>query len=272
MLAALAIAHLAVRRRRSALMFAAFALTNLATILPLYQPDTVDVRAPVTRLRVMLSNVYAENERFDLVLDAVDRYAPDVLVVEEVRPVWAQHLAALASVYPHAVAEPREDNFGIGLYSRHTLTEPTVLHLGEAGIPSIAAEVQIGATSLYVVATHPVPPAGGWYSGVRNDQLEKIARHLRNAPRPAILIGDLNVTPWSSYFSRLLRDADLRDSMKGYGPQLTWPVDLWPARIPLDHCLYSSGVRVIDRRVGPFVGSDHYPIIVDLEVFSVDGA
>ena len=265
-LAALAVAFLAARRRRSALVFAAFALTNFAAILPLYRADTVRVAASVTRFRVMLSNVYADNERFDLVLEAVERYAPDVLVVEEVRPAWAKRLAALASVYPHSVVEARDDNFGIALYSRHALTEPTVLYLGDVGIPSIAVEVEIGPTPLYVVATHPVPPAGGWYSSARNDQLEKIGRYMRNAPRPAILVGDLNVTPWSSYFSRLLLDADLQDSMKGYGPQLTWPVELWPARIPIDHCLYSSGVRVINRQVGSFVGSDHYPLIVDLEV------
>ena len=33
-----------------------------------------------------------------------------------------------------------------------------------------------------------------------------------------------------------------------------------PSIVPL------PGVRVLDRRVGPFVGSDHYPLIVDLEV------
>ncbi len=34
--------------------------------------------------------------------------------------------------------------------------------------------------------------------------------------------------------------------------------------LPLDHCLVSDEILVANRRVGPFVGSDHFPVVVDL--------
>lgn len=44
---------------------------------------------------------------------------------------------------------------------------------------------------------------------------------------------------------------------------VTWPVGFWPLRIPIDHALHSAGVIVRDVRVGPDVGSDHFPLVVE---------
>jgi endonuclease/exonuclease/phosphatase (EEP) superfamily protein YafD len=87
-----------------------------------------------------------------------------------------------------------------------------------------------------------------------------------------IVIGDLNATPWSYAFSRLLRDADLIDSTRGFGVQPTWrtrygPVGgmpAWPLQIPIDHCLHSAGLATIAREIGPACGSNHFPLLVVL--------
>lgn len=36
--------------------------------------------------------------------------------------------------------------------------------------------------------------------------------------------------------------------------------------IPIDHCLHSPDITVINRRVGSDVGSDHYPLIIDFSI------
>jgi endonuclease/exonuclease/phosphatase (EEP) superfamily protein YafD len=56
------------------------------------------------------------------------------------------------------------------------------------------------------------------------------------------------------------------DSAQGHGVQPTWPNFnplLW---IPLDHVLHSTCLAVRDRIIGPDVGSDHYPVIVDFSL------
>lgn len=34
--------------------------------------------------------------------------------------------------------------------------------------------------------------------------------------------------------------------------------------IPIDHCLVSNDIIILDRRIGSNVGSDHYPIYIEL--------
>jgi endonuclease/exonuclease/phosphatase family metal-dependent hydrolase len=36
--------------------------------------------------------------------------------------------------------------------------------------------------------------------------------------------------------------------------------------IPIDHCLVSEDIRVINIRTDGHIGSDHLPLIVDLEI------
>jgi len=103
---------------------------------------------------------------------------------------------------------------------------------------------------------------GTWY---RDDQLRAAAKFLANKPKPSILLGDLNVTPWSSPFQHLLRQGGLRDTAIGFGIHPTWPSYLWPMRIPIDHCLVSPGLRATKREVGRNVGSDHFPLLIELE-------
>jgi len=76
----------------------------------------------------------------------------------------------------------------------------------------------------------------------------------------------MNGTPWSPFFKDFLLSSGLRDSREGFRLQPTWPTWFPPAWIPIDHALVSSSVVVHDRRVGPNVGSDHYPVIIDFSI------
>ncbi len=53
-----------------------------------------------------------------------------------------------------------------------------------------------------------------------------------------------------------------------HGPrsQATWNARRWVPRIPIDHVVVSPEVKVIARRVGPDVGSDHLPIEATLAI------
>jgi endonuclease/exonuclease/phosphatase (EEP) superfamily protein YafD len=86
-----------------------------------------------------------------------------------------------------------------------------------------------------------------------------------------ILFGDLNVTPWSPYFADLLKHGGLKDTSQGRGLFGSWPSWLPGLRIPLDHCLTSPAILVADKRLGPKVGSDHLPMMIDLIVTSSRG-
>jgi endonuclease/exonuclease/phosphatase (EEP) superfamily protein YafD len=81
-----------------------------------------------------------------------------------------------------------------------------------------------------------------------------------------LVMGDLNATPWSRPFRRLLRRSALCDSRAGFGVQASFPAASTLLRLPIDHLLASCGVGVRARRIGRDVGSDHLPVIVDVVV------
>jgi endonuclease/exonuclease/phosphatase (EEP) superfamily protein YafD len=80
-----------------------------------------------------------------------------------------------------------------------------------------------------------------------------------------VLAGDLNLTPWSPRFARLLTETGLDDSGLRRGLAPTW---LWPFGLAIDHVLVGAGLVALDNHLGPELGSDHRPVIVDLAIRS----
>ena len=99
----------------------------------------------------------------------------------------------------------------------------------------------------------------------RDGQLRDAARHAADLGARTVLIGDFNASPWSPIYDNVLEISDMRDSRRGFGVQATW-IARFPAflRIPIDHAFVTPDVEVIDRRVGPYVGSDHRAVVLDL--------
>ena len=85
-----------------------------------------------------------------------------------------------------------------------------------------------------------------------------------------VVLGDLNVTPWSPWFRRLLEAGGLAD-LAGGPHRPTWAPAPVPAALglALDHVLATPGIRLLSRRLGPRLGSDHRPVVVHLEVLPV---
>ena len=254
------------RKRRLAAIFGVFAAINSLVILPLYFGRTPAPVANARPIRAMLSNVNTRTGDPAAVTAAILSFAPDIIVLEEINAKWLMDLKPVLDGYQHAEKETREDNFGIGLWSKFPFTHSRVVYIGTAHVPSIIAEIETQQGKCTVLATHPFPPAGKAYSGLRNDQLAELPRWVRRAASPVVLLGDLNTTPWNYTFKRLLREAGLSNSAQGYGVCPTWPSHNPLLLIPLDYCLYTPGIEIVSRQTGPRVGSDHFPIIIDFVV------
>lgn len=252
--------------RRLAACLGAVAVANLIVILPLYFGRTPALPHGGHTVRAMLANVNTKTGNATDVAAAIRRFNPDIVVLEEVSAKWLADLKPILDGYRHSEQDPREDNFGIGLWSRFPFTRSRIAHIGAAEVPSIVAEIDTPQGKCTVVATHPLPPGGREYSEFRNSQLADLPRWVREASSPVVLLGDLNVTPWSHYFKRLLQETGLKDSAQGRGVLPTWPTFNPLMLIPIDHCLYSDGIEVVTRQTGPQVGSDHFPVIVDFVI------
>jgi endonuclease/exonuclease/phosphatase (EEP) superfamily protein YafD len=253
------------RRRVGMICAALLCATNAAVIVPLYLAAPVSVGAvdrPI--LRLLIANVHTGNRDHGRLLELVGTENPDLLLLEEIDAVWLAALEPLTADYPYRIVRPRADNFGIAMWSRVPI-EARVRWFGSAGVPSIQAQLQHAGSAVRVLLTHPLPPMSARNARLRDSQARAVARAVRQLGGRVILAGDFNMTCWSPAFADLLEESGLSDSTRGFGPQTTWPTTLpLPCRIPIDHCLHTPDFEVVDRRVGPDIGSDHLPLVVDL--------
>ncbi|MEM9692757.1 MAG: endonuclease/exonuclease/phosphatase family protein [Myxococcota bacterium] len=214
-------------------------------------------------LRLVGFNVHTDNPDPAALRQFVDEAAANVVFLYEVSPSLLRELERLAPAKTVVVAKPRLDNFGIAAIT----TGPAEARLIESGTPGIRfAEVRLerGGRSWSLLGVHPLPPLGAEMSRRRNRSLKRIADWVSQQRGPYVVIGDLNLTPFSPHFDDLLA-AGLRNSQRGFGYAGTWPADL-PSllRIPIDHALVGDGVVVVDRRVGPSLGSDHLALAIEV--------
>ncbi len=91
---------------------------------------------------------------------------------------------------------------------------------------------------------------------------------MREQAGPRICVGDFNTTMWSRYFKDFVEHSGLISVREGFGVLPTWPTFMGPnwMMLPIDHCLVSDDIRVVRASVGGRMGSDHLPLIVELEL------
>jgi endonuclease/exonuclease/phosphatase (EEP) superfamily protein YafD len=214
----------------------------------------------------MLANLQYSNSAHEAFIRLVGDQQPDIIVVEELTPAWAQALTPLSEHFPSRKLVPREGPFGIGILSRLPMHKVELLDFGHPGYPALLARIATGSGSVSLLAAHPPPPTSDTLFAARNDQLQQAATLLRGLGARTVLLGDLNTSPWSPFFSTLLQRSGLVSARSGFGLLPTWPTFFPPAMIPIDHCLFSSEARVNGVKTGPNIGSDHLPLVIDLLV------
>lgn len=264
-LALLAAAICALLRRRysGAVFFGVFALANFCAIIPLYLGKPAEPPGVSQAYRSLLLNVSTQTGDPKKVGRLVQQMQPDFLVLEEINERWLQALTEALHAYPYSKIEPRDDNFGLALFSKFPFTRCEIRQVGDAEVPTIIAEVVREHQPLTLIATHLLPPGGAENTHLRNDHLSQLPAIVRQASSPVLLLGDLNATPWCVPFQQLLANSGLRDARQGRGVLPTWPTFLPILLIPIDHCLHSQGIYVRREWLGPKVGSDHYPLLLD---------
>lgn len=257
--------------RRPAVVIFVFALWNAGHFAGDYLPP--DGPAPVAgapRLKLVSFNVHSGNEDPAGVRAFLAAERPDLLLILELSAPQPEAFGLAALGYETAAEAVRLDNFGIGLYVRRdgaARLVPGTAHVAALGgdeIPSITAELAWGAESLHFVGVHSMPPMSAEGRARRDLVLRAAGQFLQGSGRLGVLAGDFNATPWSPIFGELTKTFGLRDSRRGFGAQASWPTGFFALRIPIDHVLTTPGVAVLERRIGPDLGSDHHPVVVTL--------
>ena len=216
-------------------------------------------------LRIASINVLFHNSHYDRVATLLRRARPDAAVLLEITPRWRAALESLRDEFPwQYYAESRRAQ-GTLLLSRWPFERSETVPMGPHGDPTVAVVLSVRGRALHVIGVHPSWPLGPAVSAERNRGLDKLAALARARPGPLIVAGDFNVTPFSPHFRAFVAQSGLRWTAEGAGWQPTWPTFFPVGGIQIDHAFVSPGIDVRRFARGPGIGSDHRPILVDLE-------
>jgi endonuclease/exonuclease/phosphatase (EEP) superfamily protein YafD len=260
---ALGIMLFAARRPKASLLVILIAAFNALPVLRRAQADPLQAGCAGAEFTVVSANVQYGNGDRHRFLDWLAKHPADLVVVQEVTAAWARDLARLPA-YPYRLLLAREDPYGIGVLSRWPLDRVGPMDYAGDGLPSIAGQVVLAGQPLRFLGLHTHWPITPRLARARDRSLDVAARSIAAGTGPAVVLGDLNATPYSPIYANFLEASGMSDAAQGSRWQPTWMAGFWPLALRIDHVFVSSGLCVLRAEVGPAIGSDHRPVLARL--------
>jgi endonuclease/exonuclease/phosphatase (EEP) superfamily protein YafD len=240
---------------------AAWILLCIPVLIPQHN-TSVPIQGEGPTLRLAQVNVLQENRRHRLVAQHIKSLDADVLAFQEVNKVWTDKLAELLSdEYPYYSLAPHEKHYGMALFSKKPLKD-VQLNVW-AGYPVLSAKILHGAQETLVLSVHTPSPVTLKRYQARNEELLEIAKFIKEADMPTLILGDFNIVPWDPALKPLQQAAGLKDS-RSLHYTATWPSPLGRWGIPIDYVLHSAHWQRISHGSAPIPGSDHKAMVATL--------
>jgi endonuclease/exonuclease/phosphatase (EEP) superfamily protein YafD len=256
------------RWRKTGYFVLGVALVNLVVVLPLYIGAPAEARVEADTIRVMSFNLLSTNEQYSDVIDYIQAIDPDLIFLHEASRPW--EVAMESAGMDYQIIRPRSDDLIFGTLVLVRGQDVTAVSHGFASSAPRAVSLDYTPFGwdqpLSVLGTHPLAPTDQERADLRDAQLTFAGEWAAGKAGAYIVVGDFNATPWSSPFRILMGSADLLNSQTGFGLQPSFPTTSnLLLRVPIDHLLHSEALEVTGRQLGPALGSDHFPLVVDLQ-------
>ncbi len=248
----------------AALLNAAIGIVNLYRIRK-FLPGIPQKKIFPMNTKILSVNAYKGNDKPERLEKLIKGAAPDLLLIMEMTEDTKNALDKVLTPYKYQLQTPVRDGFSICLLSKTELKNAAVTHHGPGDTPLLYACVEIHEQKYDVFSAHPKPALNkSWHEerGIYFHETEKI---IAAAKGPVLVMGDFNSVPWESHFETFLKRTNLKSTVEGHGYKVTWPVYFPVLGIPMDHILITRDHNYSDLHVGPYAGSDHYPISINLE-------
>jgi endonuclease/exonuclease/phosphatase family metal-dependent hydrolase len=225
-------------------------------------------------------------ERFPLVVEALQTHNPDVIAFQEVwLPIQqAQRIIAELHDTYHLFIAPKQgsaSNEGIALATRYPVLQHESLNLPEGERVAQRLTITVNQQTVCVANTHlhHLPQDD---ESIRLPQMQLLKEWLATIDGPLIVTGDMNAFPESTTISAIRqRLASAYEHVHGKEPEKTFPTPLVAEYFPnaaftIDYIFFSAdSLRVSDARIvaeqphpvdPTLYPSDHYGLLADFEL------
>ncbi|EAU42909.1 Endonuclease/exonuclease/phosphatase family protein [Fulvimarina pelagi HTCC2506] len=189
----------------------------------------------------------------------------DFVTLQEAPPRWIKALQAVTDIYPHRFACGASVPVGgpviLSRWPIEAGSEECKANLGFA-----SARVALGKDGKLTLVSqhlHWPWPFQQW------PQIDALSGALRGLPRPLLIGGDFNATPWSAAIASFA-EASETIPIEGIGPTFA-PSDLpasWKRSIGLaiDNVLASREIDILSTRTLKPTASDHLPVLTRFSI------
>jgi vancomycin resistance protein VanJ len=249
--------------------------------------------APV--IRVLSYNVDSGLNGFDRIVEEIDRFSPDVVVLQEIGA--SESVGALMRArYP--VVDTRNQFLLATRYRLVSTTDPEKIEKGgrlrSPRFVQQVLETPLGRVALYNV--HPISPREAFYelrgteprrnfllrgwlrdlvspgsnaifeanAGLRALQVRSFAEQARKETLPVLVVGDTNLPEQSYVFRREL--SGFADAFRVAGRGFGYTFGGRRPWMRIDRILASEALRFVGFEVGTSAASDHRCIVADVQL------
>ncbi len=202
----------------------------------------------------------------------------EVLCLQEYSMRWETAIGErLRAHYSYFAITPREDSFGVAIFSRRPLIDGVrdQLGIGEWSLPQQRTAIEIDGRRVHLFNIHIPPPSPRLRPGPAGSHALEQRRCWRdlepllaNISAPSIVVGDFNAT-LRSHIGAGMRGLGYFDTheLAGFGRGATWPADgrvrqYFPG-VRIDH-IYLRGLTATSSNVVRGPGSDHDALIAEI--------
>jgi endonuclease/exonuclease/phosphatase (EEP) superfamily protein YafD len=212
-------------------------------------------------LRVLTFNIEVENKRYADVADFIAASGADIVCIQEIDNAVAEQLFhGVGKLYPHMFQRGRNKEVGLALFSKHSCVDVGHFERTDHAPAVIWAYIwhqEISYEFIGVYLAYPLHPR------VQARHIKWLVKYVCSRSRPLIVIGDFNLTPFSAKLTKFAYATGLKRHATVLA---SWPAHkFWPAFL-IDHVFSTRDFSSVKTTVGPYLGSDHRPIIADIGI------
>jgi len=258
------LAGLLVRRMRWVVPVLALVLLMQASVLaPWLAPPAGAIAASPSQVRIVFFNIWKENGRPEDAVRWLAGQDADIVVLAETTPAIQRLAKATLTELPFTASCRADKHCEMLLLSRWPLADVHALIDYPSYARAAFGTVETGHGALRIGGTHLTNPLT---TNVHRQlfQVDKLVELGGPWDGSMVMVGDMNGVAWGRVVQRFARLTGL-EPVRG----LTGTWNAWlpaPLRIGIWQAFASNDLTVVRRQVGPLLGSDHRPVVIDVQM------
>ena len=213
-------------------------------------------------IKCLASNVQMGNDDFAAVSTLIKEEQPDIVFLMETDERWFESLQSVLEKYATVEKELKDNCYGCVFATNLEVIDVNIHYIAGDDTPSVHATLKDKTGETFIFrGLHPRPPMPGTSSKKRDEELRQTAAFARENEVPEVIMGDFNDVVWSRNSVQFKRLGKYYDPQVGRTCIKSFHARFRFLRFPIDQFYVTKSVRLVELYRGPYVGSDHFPLI-----------